>query len=80
MPCKFRRRRQAGSVRLLGDQDGRTLIAALLVQPATDDLQRALLGEVEEAASERRDTDVDVAGYRRGCDGLRRLRNGAMPG
>ena len=60
---EFRGRGQAGGVGLLRHQDGGALIAALLVQPAADDLQRALLGQVEEAAGQRGDADIDIAGH-----------------
>ena len=73
MAGKFRGRGQAGGIGFLGDQDGRALVAALLVQPAADHLQRALLGEVEEAAGQRGDADIDVARYRGRGDRLRGL-------
>ena len=44
------------------------------MQPAADDLQRALLGQVEEAAGQRGDPDIDIAGNSGGGDRLRRLK------
>ena len=43
------------------------------MQAAANDLQRALLGQVEEATGQRRDADIDVAGHRCRGDRLRRI-------
>ncbi len=55
---------------LVGCQDGGPFVAFLLVQAAADDFQRALFGQVEEAAGQRGDADIDVARNRRGGDRL----------
>jgi len=47
-----------------------SLIALLLVKRAADDFQGALFRQVEEAAGQRGDADVDIAGYRRRGDRL----------
>ena len=42
----------------------------MLVQGATDDFQFPLAGEGEEAAGQRSDADIGIAGHRGGGDGL----------
>jgi hypothetical protein len=64
---------QAVLERLVRRQDRRPLVALLLMQRAADDLQRAFLRQVEEAAGQRRDADIDIARHRRRGDRLRRL-------
>ena len=68
---QFVRRRQAGVEGLVRNQDGGAFVAVFLMHRAADHLQHALLCQVEEAAGQRGDADIDVAGHGRRGDRLR---------